>query len=102
MGGRRHGGTRTGAGWFGSEPKAPLALETGMAARLSPLPPLLPQPTRAPSPLPPPRLHLLLGAPRTAHTGRAPGRLSWLCRQQPEPWKKDAQAPANGCITMGP
>lgn len=85
MGGRQHEGTRTGVGWFGSEPKAPLALETGMAAHLSPLPPLLPQLTRAPSPLPPPHLHLLPVALRAAHTGRAPGRLSWLCRQQPEP-----------------
>lgn len=84
MGGRQHEGTRTGVGWFGSEPKAPLALETGMAARLSPLPPQL---TRAPSPppLPPPRPRPLLVVLRSAHVGRAPGRLSWLCREQPGP-----------------
>lgn len=105
MGGRRHEGTTTGVGWFGSEPKAPLGLETDKAAHLSPLPPpLLPQLTRAPSPPLPPPPRLLLAVLRAAHAGRAPGRLSWLHREQPGPWKKkDAkgnQQTGSGGITI--
>ncbi len=93
MGGRQLEGTRSAVGWFGSEPKEPLALERGTAAPPFPPPPLpshpapspLPHLTHAPSPPPlphPPPPVLVLCA---AHAGLAPGCPSWPCSEQPGP-----------------
>lgn len=104
MGGRQLEGTRSGVGWFGSEPKEPLVLERGMAAPVFPLPPLppcpapspLPQLTRAPSPPPPPHPLPPAVVLCAAHAGLSPGCLSWLCREQPEPKRGRGGEPAGG------
>lgn len=95
MGGRQLEGTRSGVGWFGSEPKEPLVLERGTAAPPFPPPPLpphpapfpLPQLTHAPSPPPPPHPLLPALVLYAAHAGLAPGCPSWPYCEQPEPKK---------------
>lgn len=105
MGGRQHEGTRSGEGWFGSEPTEPLVLRRGMAALPFPSPPLcsptLPPMTHLSFPLPPPHPLPPALVLHAALAGLAPGCPSWPHREQHEPTKGGKWAPSDCSSSAG-